>query len=80
MTNRKPIQIPRDFALCEDGTIWKRIKSSGGMLDPFIPSYWEKVDDIPSDEEYEKQVKQREEIWKKHYDGLEEKIKKQLRL
>jgi hypothetical protein len=80
MTNRKPIQIPRDFALCEDGTMWIRVKSSGGMLDPFIPAYWEKVDDIPSDEEYEKQVKQREEIWNNHYNELEGKMKTQLRL
>jgi hypothetical protein len=50
------------------------------MIDPFIPPYWKKIDSIPSDEEYEKQEKQREEIWKKHYDGLEEKMKKQLRV
>jgi hypothetical protein len=70
MTNRKPIQIPRDFALCEDGTMWKRVPSSGGMMEPVIPSHWEKVDDIPSDEEYEKQCKEREELWDKYYNDI----------
>ena len=70
MTTRKPIQIANDFVLCEDGTMRVRVKSSGGMLNPFIPAYWKKVDDIPSDEEYEEQVKQREEIWNNYYNEL----------
>ena len=72
MTNRKPIQISRDFALCEDGTMWIRVKSSGGMMEPFIPSHWEKVDDIPSDEEYEEQCKEREKLWDKYYEEITE--------
>ena len=48
MTSRNPIQIPSDFALCEDGTMWKRVPSSGGdSWSPFIPSHWGKVDNIP---------------------------------
>jgi hypothetical protein len=79
MTSRKPIQIPSDFALCEDGSMWKRVPSSGGMLDPFIPAHWEKVDSIPSDEEYEKQCEERKELWERYMSKMEEKLSKSMR-
>lgn len=70
MTNRKPIQIPSNFALCEDGTMWERVPCYDGMMGPFVPSHWRRVDDIPSDEEYEKQYKEREELWDKFYNEM----------
>jgi len=74
MTTRKPIQIPSDLALCEDGTMWRIVPSSGGdVWSPFIPSHWEKVDDIPSNEEYEKQCETRSEMWENHFNEITKK-------
>lgn len=64
MTERQPLQVPQDFALCKDGTIWRWVRAYTDNLNlHFIPAHWERVPNIPSDEEYEKQKEERQVIW-----------------
>lgn len=66
MTKRTVIQVPSDFALCEDGTVWKWVPAYYDKLGSIsIPSHWNKLPNIPSDEEYEKQKEERETLWAK---------------
>lgn len=76
MTERKPIQVPKDFALCEDGTMWKWVPAySANTYSPFIPAHWSKLPNIPSDEEYEKQKEEREALWNKINDATEKQMR-----
>lgn len=56
---RKPLTFSGDFAICDDGTIWKYIPSGGKIF----PERWIKLPPIPSDEEYEEQEKKVKETW-----------------
>lgn len=79
MTERKPIQVPQDFALCEDGTIWKWVPVFSDRFSyTAIPAHWVKVPSIPSDKEYEKQKKEREELWEKINDESQKRMRASL--
>lgn len=76
MTERKPIQVTKDFILCEDGTMWKWVPSYyDKMASVTISAYWSKLPNIPSDEEYEKQKEERDALWNKINDATENKMR-----
>ena len=76
MTERKPITVPKDFVLCEDGTMWKWVPASSfDIYSPFIPAHWSKLPNIPTDEEYEKQKEEREALWDKINGETEKRMK-----
>lgn len=75
MIERKPIQVPQDFVLCEDGTMWKWGSAYSDMShNVIIPPHWSKIPNIPSDEEYEKQKEEREVLWAKIKDEDEKRL------
>lgn len=76
MTERTPIQVPKDFVLCEDGTMWKWVPSYYDKVSSTsISAHWSKIPNIPSDEEYEKQKEERDALWEKINDATEKQMR-----